>query len=115
MALLSVFWRNLFITENENNYFPGTIWLQQILKLIYFEEYRKNTGNLETDFQVPFFEYSNQIMDFLKIPSPRLFSTHLPYYLVPSGLKNKKAKVRKRLWLLKDNCSFSLFHFLSLY
>ncbi|XP_077626980.1 amine sulfotransferase-like [Crocuta crocuta] len=71
----------------------GTIWFQQILSLIYFEEHRKRTGNLNTVDQVPFFEYNFQKIDFAERPSPRLFSTHLPYYLFPSGAKNKKPKI----------------------
>ncbi|XP_045862752.1 amine sulfotransferase-like [Meles meles] len=43
--------------------------------------------------RVLFFEYKTPEMDFGERPSPHLFSTHLPYYLVPSGLKNKKAKI----------------------
>ncbi|KAF5919979.1 hypothetical protein HPG69_014345 [Diceros bicornis minor] len=61
----------------------GTIWSQQLLSLIYFEEHGKRTENLETVDPVPFLDAR---------PS-HLFSTHLPHYLVPRGLKNKKAKV----------------------
>ncbi|XP_043448118.1 amine sulfotransferase-like [Prionailurus bengalensis] len=88
----------------------GTIWFQQILNLIYFDEHRKSTGNLETVFRVPYFEYPSQNTDFVKRPSPRLFTTHLPYYLVPSGLKNKKAKIIYVYRNPKDvMCSY--FHF----
>ncbi|XP_014636768.1 PREDICTED: LOW QUALITY PROTEIN: amine sulfotransferase-like [Ceratotherium simum simum] len=71
----------------------GTIWSQQLLSLIYFEEHGKRTENLETVDRVPFLEYNFQNIDFSARPSPHLFSTHLPHYLVPRGLKNKKAKV----------------------
>ncbi|CAK7300421.1 Amine sulfotransferase [Vulpes lagopus] len=71
----------------------GTVWLQQLLSLIYFEEHCRGTGKLQTVDQVPFFEYNFRQLDFGKRPSPRLFSTHLPYNLVPSGLKNKKGKI----------------------
>ncbi|XP_062043236.1 amine sulfotransferase-like [Lepus europaeus] len=71
----------------------GTIWAQQILSLIYFEGHRNRMENLETAFRVPFFEYSRRLMDIENRPSPRLFTSHLPYYLAPKGLKNKKAKV----------------------
>ena len=109
------FWRNLCSIENKIISLIGTVWLQQLLSLIYFEEHRRGTGKLQTVDQVPFFEYNFRQLDFGKRPSPRLFSTHLPYNLVPSGLKNKKGKVGNRLWLLKDNCSFSWFHFVSLH
>ncbi|XP_059033743.1 amine sulfotransferase-like [Mustela lutreola] len=88
----------------------GTIWFQQLLSLIYSEEHRKGTGKLETKDRVPFFEYKTPEMDFEERPSPRLFSTHLPYYLVPSGLKNKKAKIIYVYRNPKDvMCSY--FHF----
>ncbi|XP_047590492.1 amine sulfotransferase-like isoform X2 [Lutra lutra] len=88
----------------------GTIWFQQLLSLIYSEEHRKGTGKLETMDRVPFFEYKTPAMDFEERPSPRLFSTHLPYYLVPSGLKNKKAKIIYVYRNPKDvMCSY--FHF----
>ncbi|XP_029801395.1 amine sulfotransferase-like [Suricata suricatta] len=71
----------------------GTVWFQQILSLIYFEEHRKRAGSLDTNDQVPFLEYSIKHEDIVKRPSPRLFATHLPYYLFPSGMKNKKPKI----------------------
>ncbi|XP_058525180.1 amine sulfotransferase-like [Ochotona princeps] len=71
----------------------GTMWMQQILSLIYFEGHRNRTENMETVRRVPFFEYSYLGMDIGNRPSPRLFASHLPYYLTPKGLKNKKAKV----------------------
>ncbi|VTJ78847.1 Hypothetical predicted protein, partial [Marmota monax] len=70
----------------------GTIWTQQILSLIYFEGHRNRTEDIKTIDRAPFFEYNIHNLDFIKMPSPRLFASHLPYYLVPKGLKNKKAK-----------------------
>ncbi|XP_046958961.1 amine sulfotransferase-like [Lynx rufus] len=88
----------------------GTSWFQQLLSLIYFEEHRKGIGNLETVDRVPFFEYNFRKMDFVERPSPRLFATHLPYYLVPRGLKNKKGKIIYIYRNPKDvTCSY--FHF----
>ncbi|KAM5165851.1 amine sulfotransferase-like isoform 2-T2 [Callospermophilus lateralis] len=71
----------------------GTVWTQQILSLVYFEGHRNGTEDIKTIDRAPFFEYNNHNLDFTKIPSPRLFSSHLPYYLVPKGLRNKKAKI----------------------
>ncbi|XP_053448842.1 amine sulfotransferase-like [Nycticebus coucang] len=94
----------------------GTIWSQQILSLIYFEEHRKRTENLETVDRVPFFEYRFQKMDFDERPSPRLFTTHLPYYLVPRGLKDKKAKVGNRNTAISEKeLLFSLLNYVSLH
>lgn len=74
--------------------FAGTIWTQQILSLIYFEGHRKRTENVDTLDRVPFLEYNIRHINFEKRLAPRLFASHLPYYLVPKGLKKKKAKVR---------------------
>ncbi|XP_004673851.1 PREDICTED: amine sulfotransferase-like [Condylura cristata] len=71
----------------------GTIWTQQILSLIYFEKHRKRIENVETLDRAPFLEYNIRKVDLPNMPSPRLFCSHLPYYLVPKGLKNKKAKI----------------------
>ncbi|XP_075801826.1 amine sulfotransferase-like isoform X1 [Microtus pennsylvanicus] len=71
----------------------GTVWTQQILSLIYFEGHRNNTENIQTMDRAPFFEYNIHNVDFAKMPSPRIFSTHLPYYLVPKVFKNKKVKI----------------------
>ncbi|XP_076773163.1 amine sulfotransferase-like isoform X1 [Arvicanthis niloticus] len=70
----------------------GTIWTQQILSLIYFEGHRNNTENISTVDRVPFLEYNIHNLDYAKMSSPRIFSSHLPYYLVPKGLKEKKTK-----------------------
>ncbi|XP_049627340.1 amine sulfotransferase-like [Suncus etruscus] len=88
----------------------GTIWTQQILSLIYFEEHRKQTRMMETIDLAPFLEYNIRNMDFLRRPDPRLFSSHLPYYLVPNGLKNKKAKIIYIYRNPKDVMT-SFFHF----
>ncbi|XP_004673850.1 PREDICTED: amine sulfotransferase-like [Condylura cristata] len=88
----------------------GTIWSQQLLSLIYFEEHCKRTENLETIDRAPFLEYNFRKMNFDERPSPRLFSSHLPYYLVPRGLKNKKVKIIYVYRNPKDvMCSY--FHF----
>ncbi|XP_012618644.1 amine sulfotransferase-like isoform X2 [Microcebus murinus] len=92
----------------------GTIWAQQILSLIYFEEHRKRTENLETIHRVPFLEYSSGHIDFGKRPSPRLFVTHLPYYLVPRGLKDKKAKI-VYIYRNPKDVMCSCFHYVNTY
>ncbi|XP_046957349.1 amine sulfotransferase-like [Lynx rufus] len=89
----------------------GTVWFQQILCLIYFEEHRKGIGDLETVERIPFIEYSRQKVNLAEKPSPRLFVTHIPYYLVPKGLKNKKAKI---IYIYRNpkDVMCSCFHFL---
>ncbi|XP_054555102.1 amine sulfotransferase-like [Talpa occidentalis] len=71
----------------------GTRWTQQILSLIYFENHRNRTESINVNIRAPYIEYNLQKTDFSKRPSPRIFCTHLPYHLVPKGLKNKKAKI----------------------
>lgn len=71
----------------------GALWMQHILSLIYFEGHRNRTENVDTIDRVPFFEYSYPGTDIGDRPSPRLFVSHIPYYLAPKGLENKKAKV----------------------
>nr|XP_045009823.1 amine sulfotransferase-like [Jaculus jaculus] len=91
----------------------GTIWTQQILSLIYFEGHRNRTENIQTVDRAPFFEYNLHDLDFIKMPSPRIFASHLPYYLVPKGLKNKKAKILYIYRNPKDILT-SFFHFSNL-
>ncbi|XP_077018841.1 amine sulfotransferase-like isoform X2 [Tamandua tetradactyla] len=71
----------------------GTIWTQHILSLIYYEGHRNRTENVDTLDRAPFLEYNSRKVDFSKRPSPRIFSSHIPYYLAPRGLKNRKAKI----------------------
>lgn len=91
----------------------GTIWAQQILSLIYFEGHRNGTETVDTIDRIPFLEYNIHKMDYHKKPSPRIFSTHLPYYLAPKGLKNKKAKIIYIYRNPKDVLT-SFFHFTNL-
>ncbi|XP_055981439.1 amine sulfotransferase-like [Sorex fumeus] len=93
--------------------YKSTIWTQQILSLIYFETHHKQTENLETLDRVPFLEYNICKMDFTKRPSPCIFCSHVPYYLVPNDLKNKKAKIVYIYRNPKDVIT-SYFHFSNL-
>ncbi|XP_062980821.1 amine sulfotransferase-like [Elgaria multicarinata webbii] len=71
----------------------GTVWTQNILCLILNESHRNGTENMTTYQQAPFLDYNVTNVDFTQQPSPRIIMAHLPYYLVPKGLKDKKGKV----------------------
>ncbi|XP_032999549.1 amine sulfotransferase-like [Lacerta agilis] len=71
----------------------GTIWTQNILSLIYHEGHRDGTEKVNLLDRVPWLEYKDPNADYVNRPSPRLFVSHLPYYLVPKGLRNGRAKV----------------------
>ncbi|XP_069461120.1 amine sulfotransferase-like [Ambystoma mexicanum] len=88
----------------------GTVWTQHILSLIYHEEHRNNTGHIPTVDRVPWLEYNWTNVDYEQRPSPRLFSSHLPHYLAPKRMKNKKAKVIYVTRNPKDNM-VSSYHF----
>ncbi|XP_069843070.1 amine sulfotransferase-like isoform X2 [Dipodomys merriami] len=88
----------------------GTIWSQQILSLIFHEGHRNGTENIETLDRVPYLEYNIRKLDYAKRSSPRLFCTHIPYYLAPRGLKSKKNKM---LYIYRNpkDVLVSFFHF----
>ncbi|NXY73038.1 ST3A1 sulfotransferase, partial [Glareola pratincola] len=71
----------------------GTVWTQNILSLIIHEGHRNGTENMETMERIPWLEYNIKNRDYADLPSPRVFATHLPYYLVPRDLRNKRAHV----------------------
>ncbi|XP_053237711.1 amine sulfotransferase-like isoform X1 [Podarcis raffonei] len=71
----------------------GTIWTQNILSLIYHEGHRDGTEKVDLLDRAPWLEYNIRNVDYDSRPSPRLFASHLPYYLVPKGLRNRRAKV----------------------
>ncbi|XP_074844907.1 amine sulfotransferase-like [Carettochelys insculpta] len=91
----------------------GTAWTQNILSLIYHEGHRDGTENMVTKIRVPWLEYNLDKMDYVNRPSPRLFSTHLPYHLIPRDLKSKRAKVIYVARNPKD-VMVSYFHFFKL-
>uniref|UniRef100_A0A8C5PK19 Sulfotransferase n=1 Tax=Leptobrachium leishanense TaxID=445787 RepID=A0A8C5PK19_9ANUR len=70
----------------------GTIWSQQILSLIFNEGHLRGTESIDNINRVPWIEYNMCNMDFDTRPSPRLFSSHLPYYLMPKDFRNHRCK-----------------------
>ncbi|KAM3856401.1 amine sulfotransferase-like [Vipera latastei] len=71
----------------------GTIWTQNIVSLILHEGHRDETENITLNDRAPWLEYNILHVDFPSRPSPRLFTSHLPYYLVPKGLRSRRAKI----------------------
>ncbi|XP_078504634.1 amine sulfotransferase-like [Lissotriton helveticus] len=71
----------------------GNIFTQQVMSLIYNEGHRKGTENIKNMERVPWIEYVLKNVDYAKSPSPRLFSTNLPYFWVPKDLRRKRGKV----------------------
>ncbi|XP_072853652.2 amine sulfotransferase [Pogona vitticeps] len=88
----------------------GTVWTQNILSLIYYEGHRNGTEETDLLDRMPWLEYNVRNVDWSKHESPRLIASHLPYYLVPKGLRNGKGKVIYVLRNPKD-ALVSCYHF----
>nr|XP_042701513.1 amine sulfotransferase-like [Chrysemys picta bellii] len=88
----------------------GNVWIQNILSFIYHEGHRDGTENMKIIARVPWLEYNVHNMDYVHRPSSRLFTTHLPYYLVPRDLRNRREKVIYVARNPKD-VAVSYFHF----
>ncbi|XP_032071462.1 amine sulfotransferase-like [Thamnophis elegans] len=71
----------------------GTIWTQNIVSLITYEGHRDGTENITLIDRAPFLEYNVFHVDLPSRPSPRVICSHLPYYLVPKGLRKRRAKI----------------------
>uniref|UniRef100_A0A8B9ZH80 Sulfotransferase n=1 Tax=Anas platyrhynchos TaxID=8839 RepID=A0A8B9ZH80_ANAPL len=71
----------------------GTVWTQNILSLILHEGHRNGTEDMELMDRIPWLEYNIKNIDFTSLPVPRAFATHLPYYLLPRDLRNKKGRI----------------------
>ncbi|XP_075718418.1 amine sulfotransferase-like isoform X2 [Rhinoderma darwinii] len=71
----------------------GTVWTQQVLSLIFNEGHRNGTEHIDNMTRVPWIEYNINNVDFESRPSPRLFTTHLPYYLMPRDLRFRMGKI----------------------
>ncbi|KAM6355847.1 amine sulfotransferase-like [Podargus strigoides] len=81
---------DIFITTYPKS---GTVWTQNILSLIIHEGHRNGTENVDMINRIPWLEYNVNHLNYADLPLPRLFATHLPYYLVPRDLRNKRARV----------------------
>ncbi|NWI18096.1 ST3A1 sulfotransferase, partial [Crypturellus soui] len=71
----------------------GTVWTQNIVSLIIHEGHRNGTENIKNMERMPWLEGHMKYVDYTALPSPRVFITHLPYYLTPRDLRNKRARV----------------------
>ncbi|XP_070589501.1 amine sulfotransferase-like [Erythrolamprus reginae] len=90
----------------------GTIWTQNIVSLILYEGHRDGTENITLLRRAPWLEYD--IFHVYLCPSPRIISSHMPYYLIPKGLQNKKGKIIYVLRNPKD-VLISNYHFHKLF
>ncbi|XP_038655554.1 amine sulfotransferase-like isoform X2 [Scyliorhinus canicula] len=86
----------------------GTVWMQQILSLIHSDGDPATVQSKPASERVPWIELP--FLDFQSQPSPRLSVTHLPYHLIPEGLKKKNGKVIYVIRNPKD-VIVSLYHF----
>ncbi|XP_066462968.1 amine sulfotransferase-like isoform X1 [Eleutherodactylus coqui] len=92
----------------------GTIWTQQILSLIFNEGHRNGTEHVENITRMPWIEYNIYNVDFKSRPSPRLFSSHLPYYLMP---RDSRFRMGKIIYVCRNpkDAMVSFYHFYKMY
>ncbi|ETE61148.1 Amine sulfotransferase, partial [Ophiophagus hannah] len=72
--------------------------------------HRDGTENITLIDRIPWLEYNVFQVDLTSRPSPRVICSHLPYYLVPKGLRNKRAKIIYVFRNPKDVLA-SMYHF----
>jgi hypothetical protein len=98
----------------------GTTWLKALVfSIINREKYQTAESPLNSfnpHDLVPFFEYrlyaNNQVPDLSAFPSPRIFSTHVPYPSLPESIRNSTCRVVYICRNPLDNF-ISFWHFLS--
>ena len=61
----------------------GTTWMQMILYQLYTEGDMEKIAHISQ--AIPFFEMNGNPMPLDRLPSPRLFKTHLPWKYLPKG------------------------------
>ncbi|KAM3932705.1 amine sulfotransferase-like [Leptodactylus fuscus] len=71
----------------------GTVWIAQILSLIFNEGHRNGTAHSENGTRITCLEFKADYPDFNSRPSPHPLSSHLPYYLMPRDLRLRKGKI----------------------
>ncbi|XP_063773261.1 amine sulfotransferase-like [Pseudophryne corroboree] len=92
----------------------GTIWTQNILCLIFKESQWNVSEDVDNMAKAPWLEYNLYNIDYDSRPSPRLFTTHMPYYLMPKDLRKRRSKVIYVLRNPKD-VAVSYYHFYKMY
>ncbi|KAG2468621.1 IMA5 protein, partial [Polypterus senegalus] len=88
----------------------GTVWIQYILALMYYgNEVNGPDGKLTVDV-APWIEAEMESLNYNERPSPRVFVSHLPHYLVPKGLRKGRGKV---IYLARNpkDVAVSFYHF----
>uniref|UniRef100_UPI00359019E6 sulfotransferase 2B1-like isoform X1 n=1 Tax=Myxine glutinosa TaxID=7769 RepID=UPI00359019E6 len=86
----------------------GTTWMQVLVSLIQVEGDNERLGNITSFDRSPWLELHRQKV--LEARSPRIISSHLPFFLMPRKLREGAAKV---IYVTRDpkDVLVSLFHF----
>ncbi|XP_066558845.1 amine sulfotransferase isoform X2 [Amia ocellicauda] len=87
----------------------GTVWMQYILSLMFYSDEVTGEKAKMTTEVCPWIEVYTKKFDYNKFPSQRLFVSHLPWDLIPDGLR-KRGKV---IYLARNpkDVAVSYYHF----